>query len=494
MSPLEDNTSRAQRCTKRRRVRERVDASAGGQTKTNEVGEQQNVYVLMNELSDDETSLILSFVVGDVPTEQDLFELFYTFAYVSKWSYNCCLEYIKRMNGVFKLQFHDLEFAMWLCGRNAKLKGLFYDLERFEDMNIVLRLLRSCDVCGLEELSLRLVDEKVEEMDDYDRCVAIQKGLISHDDVLSPMTMNRFTTSLTEVAEGLQSLKVLHLVTHKQTMILPLLTKLSNQLESLELDMMGVIALSNNEQKDFNKSFEETIESMRKLTHFYWLLPLFKTEDVHAFSIRSQSIQTLALRGDMHQSRYIHECICPSLKRLAIPFYLDDMPGKLRKSFSHGIEDLFLSINSMDDVFDDETDFGSELSTLSSMIERMQHLKKLKIIFCPEVSYPDGVTIGMRIKSKTLEQIDVRHSSFVFSIIECNCPVLKEFKQEFQILQEYDEFIVRNYAETNGVVPNDPVSSRILFSNRGEISLNVEDQRFQGMTIPDSCVIKMKYF
>jgi len=106
---------------------------------------------------------------------------------------------------------------------------------------------------------------------------------------------------------------------------------------------------------------------------------------------------------------------------------------------------------------------------ISQMIENMPNLKKLSFDCDDEGSF--------RVRSQSLEEIETRHSWC--DVTECICPSLKMMRCR-----------VHGFFLSTTVKPVTPFTKEELKSKQ---DFKVGDRPFIGMTVPNSCIVRL-YF
>lgn len=143
-----------------------------------------------------------------------------------------------------------------------------------------------------------------------------------------------------------------------------------------------------------------------------------------------------------------------------------------------------------------------ELEIISNAIENMPMLKKIKIVIG---SYCRG---GLKLRSKSLQRIDVVKWHDGFTVTECTCPLLQHFEctrsfyqsQVSSILHRYlfvDEILWTRKSEArykvNILTPCVPYTNQELssFLQRGKIEFKAGIKRFEGVHVPNPCIVKL---
>lgn len=155
-----------------------------------------------------------------------------------------------------------------------------------------------------------------------------------------------------------------------------------------------------------------------------------------------------------------------ALKKLTLKMDVDQWHEPFFDFFSSTLEEMELSLSSTGASQD------SSLNYISEGIERMGNLSKLKL--------STNFAGQIKIKSKSLENIDTFWAASGFFVSECICPSLRLFRCEHNLFGNY----------FNGVKPVVPFGERDLEEHRF-LKFDAGSRPFIGMQVPAACVVRL---
>jgi hypothetical protein len=120
----------------------------------------------------------------------------------------------------------------------------------------------------------------------------------------------------------------------------------------------------------------------------------------------------------------------PSLNKLHLRVQKNEFYLPFLTMFSHSLEELSLHILK-GGKSPNPGAYDHDLESFSNAIERMSKLKKLTICADLQASF--------RIRSASLEEINVMPTRFHFSVDECICPSLKVFKSRYHVWRDEEQ-------------------------------------------------------
>ncbi len=120
----------------------------------------------------------------------------------------------------------------------------------------------------------------------------------------------------------------------------------------------------------------------------------------------------------------------PSLNKLHLRVQKNELYLPFLTIFSQSLEELSLHIVNIGKSQNPGV-LDQDLETFSSAIERMTKLKKLTICADLQASF--------RLRSVSLEEINIMPTRFRFTVDECICPSLKLFKSRYQVWRKSDD-------------------------------------------------------